>query len=137
MNRAQKEQALYLADEARLNLWIHEESPLTAIGGERQRSGDTQQAKFDAGLSKARRGESAHEYLRAQDLEFFDVDGSWLEVPVKSKFPDVVSYLEAVRVHKSKVKHVGMKWESLDPLNFWGGNIKGLYDPGHFERREK
>ena len=130
MNRAQKEQALYLADEARLNLWIHEKSRLTAIGGERQRSGDTQQAKFDAGLSKARRGESQHEVLKAQDLEFFSGDGRWLKVPDQD---DAMG----IALHRSRVEHVGIKWESLDPLNFWGGNIKGLYDPGHFERREK
>jgi len=30
--------------------------------------------------------------------------------------------------------HVGLFWESLDPLNRWGGNFKNFKDMPHFER---
>ena len=29
---------------------------------------------------------------------------------------------------------IGEYWESLDPLNRWGGNFKSFYDAPHFER---
>ena len=29
---------------------------------------------------------------------------------------------------------LGTYWESLDPLNRWGGNFKSLHDAPHFER---
>lgn len=29
---------------------------------------------------------------------------------------------------------LGKYWESLDPLNRWGGNFKNFYDAPHFER---
>ena len=77
---------------------------------------------------KGKPGESEHEKLRAQDLDFFDEEGKWMKVPRKKA-------LEGIRVHKAKLQHIGDKWESLSPYNYWGGNFKNLYDPGHFERR--
>jgi peptidoglycan L-alanyl-D-glutamate endopeptidase CwlK len=35
---------------------------------------------------------------------------------------------------KSSLTELGEYWESLDPLNRWGGNWT-FYDPAHFERR--
>ena len=32
------------------------------------------------------------------------------------------------------VEELGKYWESLDPLNRWGGNFKKFYDAPHFER---
>lgn len=32
------------------------------------------------------------------------------------------------------IKKLGSYWESLDPLNRWGGNFKDFYDAPHFER---
>jgi len=130
------EQWAYLRDEARLIEFIYQ-SEYTAVGGERQRSFATQQQKYDAGLSKAKPGQSQHQKCQASDFDFFDETGKWLDVPVKSNFPDEVSYLLAIKTHKEKIKPFGDYWESLDPHNFWGGNIKGLYDPGHFERMDK
>lgn len=130
MNQLQKSQALYLVDEARLNLWIHEESEFTAIGGERQRPGFVQQLKYETGKSKAKPGQSEHQKLRAQDLEFFDSDGKWMQVP-KMGAPGQLN-------HKAMLQPIGDYWESLSPgLNYWGGNFTHIYDPGHFERRER
>ena len=33
------------------------------------------------------------------------------------------------------IEKLGKYWESLDPLNHWGGNFKNFYDAPHFERR--
>jgi hypothetical protein len=33
------------------------------------------------------------------------------------------------------VNKLGKYWESLDPLNRWGGNFKHFYDAPHFERQ--
>jgi len=32
------------------------------------------------------------------------------------------------------INQLGAYWESLDPLNRWGGNFKNFYDAPHFER---
>jgi hypothetical protein len=32
------------------------------------------------------------------------------------------------------VEELGKYWESLDPLNRWGGHFKDFYDAPHFER---
>ena len=32
------------------------------------------------------------------------------------------------------VEQLGLYWESLDPLNRWGGHFKNFYDAPHFER---
>ena len=127
------EQWAYLRDEARLIDFIYKRE-YTAIGGERQRSYAEQQRKLDAGLSKAKPGQSQHQKCKASDFDFFDETGKWLKVPESENFPDQVSYLLAVRVHKALIKPFGDYWESLDPKNFWGGNFKHLFDPGHFER---
>ena len=99
-------------------------SPFTAIGGELQRSYAEQQRKLDAGLSKAKPGESQHQHLRAIDLEFFK-DGTWLKVPDNE---------EAQKEHKEILQRFGNYWESLSPKNRWGGNFTTIYDPNHFER---
>ena len=135
MTRLQKEQWAYLQDEARFIQFIAS-SIYTAIGGERQRSYAEQQRKFDAGLSKAKGGQGQHGKCKASDFEFFDEAGTWLKVPEKKEYPTIEDYDIAVEEHKAKIKPFGDHWESLDPKNFWGGNIRGLYDPGHFERRD-
>jgi len=33
-----------------------------------------------------------------------------------------------------KINQIGNYWESLDPLNAWGGHFKNHYDSPHFER---
>ena len=135
MSRRQQEQWAYLQDEARFVMFIAA-SIYTAIGGERQRSKEVQDLKFKAGLSKARGGQSQHQKCKASDFEFFDEAGTWLKVPEKKEYPTIEDYDIAVEEHKAKIKPFGDHWESLDPKNFWGGNIRGLYDPGHFERRD-
>lgn len=126
LTRLQKKQVQYLEDEARLIMFISISS-YSAIGGERQRYPWVQQKKFDDGHSLAKPGESQHEVCMATDLEFFDEDGNWLEVPGKTD-------IQAVAIHKGKLQKFGDYWESIDPKNKWGGNFKNLYDPGHFER---
>jgi hypothetical protein len=32
------------------------------------------------------------------------------------------------------VEELGKYWESLDPLNRWGGHFRDFYDAPHFER---
>ena len=128
MTHQQQEQWKYLQDEAKFIQHIAD-SGFTAIGGERQRSYATQQHKYDAGLSKAKPGQSQHQKCKASDFEFFDKTGKWLRVPEQN---DMIG----IEYHKSVMKPFGEYWESLDPKNFWGGNITGLYDPGHFERRD-
>ena len=118
----------YLQDEARL-INYRASTTYTACGGERQRSYAEQQRKYDAGLSKARPGKSQHGKCKATDLDFFDKNGKWLKVPDQN---DMIG----IEYHKTLIKPYGDYWESLDPKNFWGGNIKGFYDPGHFERRD-
>ena len=35
------------------------------------------------------------------------------------------------------ISFLGNYWESLDPLNNWGGHFPHFYDGGHFERNVK
>ena len=89
-----------------------------------KRSHEEQERKFNAGLSKARGGQSQHQFLKAIDLEFFK-DGKWLRVPDTSQQQDE---------HRALLQMFGDFWESLDAKNRWGGNFKAIYDPNHFER---
>ena len=37
---------------------------------------------------------------------------------------------------KENLQSIGDFWESLDPLNRWGGNFKSFVDTSHFEREK-
>lgn len=77
--------------------------------GECERSIDQQQIYYKTGRSKTM--DSRHLKKCAQDLHFIK-DG-------KLCYP----------------KEIGDLWESMDPLNSWGGNWKSFKDAPHFERR--
>ncbi len=77
--------------------------------GEAERTVEQQRIYFLAGRSKTM--DSRHIKKCAQDLHFFK-DG-------KLCYP----------------KELGAFWESLDPLNSWGGNWRSFKDAPHFERR--
>lgn len=55
---------------------------------------------------------------------------------------DLVLLVNGVIATREQIKPLGDWWESLDPLNRWGGNWRGLVDSGqskfvdtpHFER---
>ena len=142
MTRLQKAQWAFLQDESRFIQFIVD-SNYTAIGGERQRSKEVQDQKYKDGFSKAKGGESQHQKCMADDYEFFDEKGKWLEVPPKIKVVNGrdKNDHEAILIHKAKLQPFGDHWESLDPKNKWGGNFYhggdyDLYDPGHCERRD-
>jgi hypothetical protein len=77
--------------------------------GEVERTLEQQQIYVKTGRSKTM--DSRHIKKCAADLHFFK-DG-------------VLCY----------PKELGDYWESLDPLNAWGGNWKAFKDSPHFERR--
>jgi hypothetical protein len=56
---------------------------------------------------------------------------------------DLILIIEGKVCNRAQIKPLGDYWESLDPLNRWGGNWRGLVDAGksnfvdapHFERQ--
>jgi len=119
-----EEQWAFLQDVAVLIQYIRDVGH-KAVGGELMRSREEQQRKFDTGVSKAKPGESMHQFLRAIDVEFFEPDGTWMKVPTNK---------EAQKEMKAKLQIYGDFWETLDKKNRWGGNFRSLFDPNHFER---
>ena len=118
------EQWAFLLDVADLIKYI-EVIGFTAVGGELKRSYAEQCRKFDAGLSKAKGGQSLHEKLQAIDIDFFDEEGTWLKMPTND---------EAKERFKNLLSPIGAYWESLDEANRWGGFFTTIFDPFHFER---
>ena len=44
-------------------------------------------------------------------------------------------FIENQLVYKhEKIDLLGKFWEGISPRNHWGGNFKGFYDGGHFEK---
>lgn len=106
-----KEQAAFLLDACKL---IQYATSLgwTVTGGELYRTAEQQAIYFKAGKSKTM--QSNHLRRLAIDLNFLrDGDPVW---------------------DKAKLADIGAYWESLNPLNRWGGNFKSLPDVPHFER---
>ena len=106
-----QQQAAFLLDACKL---IEHATELgwTVTGGELYRTQEQQQIYFNTGKSKTM--ESNHLKRLAIDLNFLK-NGQ----PVWDK---------------AELQPIGDYWESLNPLNRWGGNFKSLPDVPHFER---
>ncbi len=105
------EQAAFLLDMCKL-IQKATEMGFVVTGGELYRSPEQQQIHVKAGRSKTMN--SLHLSRRAVDLNFFK-DGK-------------LTYDKAV------LAPLGAYWESLHPLNSWGGNGVKLVDTPHFSR---
>jgi hypothetical protein len=101
----------FLRDVAKL-IWFCEQKGYVVTGGELWRSPEQQTIYFKEGKSKT----MASNHLRrlAIDLNFF-IDGKPITVV-------------------SEIEDAGNYWESLSPLNRWGGHFKTFKDGPHFER---
>lgn len=106
-----QEQAAFLLDACKL---IQYATSLgwSVTGGELFRTAEQQEIYFKQGKSKTMN--SNHLRRLAIDLNFLK-NGQ----PVWDK---------------TALQDVGKYWESLHPLNRWGGNFKSLPDVPHFER---
>lgn len=105
------EQAAFLLDVGKL-VQKATELGFQVTGGELYRSPEQQQIHVKAGRSKTMN--SLHLSRRAVDLNFFK-DGK-------------------LTYDKATLAPLGAYWESLDPLNSWGGNGVKLVDTPHFSR---
>jgi hypothetical protein len=105
------EQAAFLLDVCRL---INKATELGFVvtAGELFRTAEQQQIYVKTGRSKTMN--SLHLQRRAVDLNFF-VDGK-------------------LTYDKKVLEPLGAYWESLHPLNSWGGNGVKLVDTPHFSR---
>ncbi len=105
------EQAAFLLDLTKL---IHKATELGFVvtAGELFRTPEQQQIYVKTGRSKTMN--SLHLQRRAVDLNFF-VDGK-------------------LTYDKATLAPLGAFWESLHPLNSWGGNGVKLVDAPHFSR---
>jgi len=81
-------------------------------GGELYRPAEMQEIYYKKGLTKTKN--SNHLRKLAIDFNFF-IDGK-------------------LTYSHEKLKTLGAFWESLSPLNRWGGNFKSINDTPHFER---
>jgi hypothetical protein len=105
------EQAAFLLDMCKL-IQKATELGFVVTGGELYRSPEQQQIHVRAGRSKTMN--SLHLSRRAVDLNFFK-DGK-------------------LCYDKATLAPLGAYWESLNPLNSWGGNGIKLVDAPHFSR---
>jgi hypothetical protein len=105
------EQAAFLLDVCKL-VQKAAEIGFVVTGGELWRTPDQQAIYVKTGRSKTMN--SLHIDRRAVDLNFF-VDGK----PVYDK---------------TTLAPLGAYWESLNPLNSWGGNGTSIVDVPHFSR---
>jgi hypothetical protein len=105
------EQAAFLLDMCKL-IQKATEMGFVVTGGELYRSPEQQQIHVKAGRSKTMN--SLHLSRRAVDLNFFK-DGK-------------------LCYDKATLAPLGAYWESLNPLNSWGGNGIKLVDAPHFSR---
>ena len=105
------EQAAFLLDMCKL-IQKATEMGFVVTGGELYRSPEQQQIHVKAGRSKTMN--SLHLSRRAVDLNFFK-DGK-------------------LTYDKAALAPLGAYWESLHPLNSWGGNGVKLVDTPHFSR---
>ena len=105
------EQAAFLLDVCRL---INRATELGFVvtAGELYRTPEQQQIYVKTGRSRTM--ESLHLQRRAVDLNFFK-DGK-------------------LTYDKATLAPLGAYWESLHPLNSWGGNGVKIYDAPHFSR---
>ena len=105
------EQAAFLLDVTKL-IQKATEMGFQVTAGELYRTPEQQQIYVKTGRSRTMN--SLHLQRRAVDLNFFK-DGK-------------------LTYDKATLAPLGAYWESLDPLNSWGGNGVKLVDTPHFSR---
>ena len=105
------EQAAFLLDVGRL-VQKATELGFQVTAGELYRTPEQQEIYLKTGRSKTM--QSLHLQRRAVDLNFF-MDGKLI-------------------YNKAAIAPLGVYWESLHPLNSWGGNGVKLVDVPHFSR---
>ena len=105
------EQAAFLLDVGRL-VQKATELGFQVTAGELYRTPEQQEIYLKTGRSKTM--QSLHLQRRAVDLNFF-MDGKLI-------------------YNKAAIAPIGAYWESLNPLNSWGGNGVKLVDVPHFSR---
>lgn len=105
------EQAAFLLDMSKL-IQKATEMGFQVTAGELYRTPEQQQIYVKTGRSRTMN--SLHLQRRAVDLNFFK-DGK-------------------LTYDKATLAPLGAYWESLDPLNSWGGNGVKLVDTPHFSR---
>jgi hypothetical protein len=111
------EQAIFLSDVCRLLAFIHENN-FVVTGGELFRPEEMQKLYEQQG--KAQPGcFNTHGMRLAIDLNIFKM----------------VNDAPVLTYDKKELQAIGDYWESLDPINKWGGNWKTICDTPHFERR--
>lgn len=115
-----EQQSLFVEDVITLLMFIYSFEGYTVSLGEAHRPDEMQKIYLEKGLTKTL--ESYHQKRLAIDLNIF-VNG----VLIDNKVPNFKKILQPI----------GDKWESLDPLNRWGGNFKSFLDTPHFERAWK
>lgn len=103
-------QNLFLLDAARLIL-KSQELGFVVTAGELFRTPEQQKIYVESGLSKT--FNSMHLKRLALDLNVFKGGNS---------------------CSIDEIKPLGIYWESLNPLNRWGGNFTTIKDGPHFER---
>ena len=108
---AVREQAAFLLDLCKLIEFATLQG-FTVTAGELYRTPEQQQIYVKTGRSRTM--ESLHLQRRAVDLNFF-IDGK-------------------LTYDKKVLAPLGLFWESLHPLNSWGGNGVKLVDTPHFSR---
>lgn len=108
---AVREQAAFLLDLAKLIEYATAQG-FVVTGGELYRTPEQQQIYVKTGRSRTMN--SLHLQRRAVDLNFFK-DGKLV-------------------YDKGTLAPLGLFWESLHPLNSWGGNGVKLVDVPHFSR---
>jgi predicted chitinase len=113
-----REQALFMQHVAEL-INKAQDFGLAVTGGELFRTPEQQQIYLRDGRSKTLN--SRHLKRLAIDLNFF-----------RRGADDSLHAIYDV----SEVRSLGAFWESLDPVNRWGGNWKNFKDLPHFERCE-
>ena len=106
-----EEQAAFLLDACKLIHYATEQG-WNVTGGELFRTSDQQEIYFRQGKTKTHN--SNHMRRLAIDLNFLkNGQPCW---------------------DKEALAPIGTYWESLSPMNRWGGNFKSLPDVPHFER---
>lgn len=111
------EQNIFLSDVCRLIQFV-KNSGYVITGGELYRPDEMQKLYEQQG--KAQKGcFNTHGMRLAMDLNIFKM----------------VNNVPTLTYAKEDLQKIGDYWESLDPINKWGGNWKSLCDTTHFERR--